>query len=331
MGGGCWAARGRATPTFGIRWTEGESSLQESFIAESNTIQMPPRLGHGFRKMMTAEATTTVLPPEFRDVHALLFDVFGTVVDWRSTVVAELIKRGREKSNSPASDSLAPALRTRLAELTDADWATFAQQWRTSYGKFTKGFVPGETAWKDIDTHHYDSLLELLGDWGLSGVFTEEEVRSLSLVWHRLQPWTDTAEGLKRLGTRFTTSTLSNGNQQLLQDLNEHGKLGFHRIISSADFKAYKPNPKTYLGAVAALGWQPGECALVAAHLGDLQAARSCGLRTVYVERPREEDWATQPELIEDARTWVDVWVSSDQDGFVEVARRLGIPGGGER
>ncbi|KAK7992489.1 hypothetical protein PG996_012477 [Apiospora saccharicola] len=271
-----------------------------------------------------AVPTTTALLP---GVQALLFDVFGTVVDWRSTVVTELIRRGRDKRNSPAFDSLAPSLQSRLAELTDADWATFAQQWRTSYGKFTRGFVPGETAWKDIDTHHYDSLLELLGHWGLAGVFSDEEARSLSLIWHYLRPWDDTVQGLSMLGTRYTTSTLSNGNQQLLRDLNEHGKLGFHRLISSADFKAYKPNPKTYLGAVDALGRQPGECAMVAAHLGDLKAARSCGLKTVYVERPREEDWASQPDLIEEARSWVDVWVAADQAGFVEVARRLGISG----
>ncbi|KAK7943428.1 haloacid dehalogenase [Apiospora aurea] len=264
-------------------------------------------------------------------VQALLFDVFGTVVDWRSTVVAELIKRDREKRDAPASSSNSspPSLQARLAELTDQDWATFAQQWRTSYGTFTKGFVPGETAWKDIDTHHYDSLLELLERWGLAGLFRDdEETRPLSLVWHRLQPWADTAKGLALLGTRYTTSTLSNGNQELLRDLNEHGQgLGFRRLISAADFGAYKPNPKTYLGAVEALGRQPGECAMVAAHLNDLKAARSCGLRTVYVERPREEDWASQPDLIEEARSWVNVWVSADQDGFVEVARQLGISG----
>lgn len=273
--------------------------------------------------------TEAAVPPPslLPGIHALLFDVFGTVVDWRSTVVAELIRRGRDKRNSPAFATLAPSVQSRLAELTDADWATFAQQWRASYGKFTRGFVPGETAWKDIDTHHYDSLLELLEHWGLAGAFGDEEARSLSLVWHCLRPWDDTAQGLEMLGTRYTTSTLSNGNQQLLRDLNEHGKLGFHRLISSADFKAYKPNPKTYLGAVDALGRQPGECAMVAAHLGDLKAARSCGLKTVYVERPREEDWASQPDLIEDARTWVDVWVAADQDGFVEVARWLGISG----
>ncbi|KAK8070108.1 haloacid dehalogenase [Apiospora phragmitis] len=275
--------------------------------------------------MMTEAATVPL--PALQGVQALLFDVFGTVVDWRSTVVAELTRRGREKADSPAFDSLAPSLQSRLAELIDADWATFAQQWRASYGKFTKGFVPGEMAWKDIDTHHYDSLIELLGDWGLAGAFNDDDVRSLSRIWHYLQPWEDSAQGLKMLGTRYTTSTLSNGNQQLLQDLNEHGQLGFHRLISSADFKAYKPDPKTYLGAVDALGRQPGECAMVAAHLGDLKAARSCGLRTVYIERPREEDWASRPDLIEDARAWVDVWVASDQDGFVEVARRLGIPG----
>ncbi|KAI0134622.1 haloacid dehalogenase [Xylariales sp. AK1849] len=261
--------------------------------------------------------TKSDVSSQFSDVKALLFDVFGTVVDWRSTVTGELVKRAREQTNSPDEWS-----RRRLQELTDDDWAEFAQEWRISYMKFTRAFEPGITEWKDIDTHHRDSLIELLRAWGIAGAYTDAEVKDLSLVWHHLEPWADSSKGLNVLGTRFVTSTLSNGNQSLLKDLDEHGKLGFQNLISSADFKAYKPHPKTYRGAAEKLAFTPGECAMVAAHLGDLKAARTQGLKTIYIERPGEEG---QPELIKEARTWVDLWITEDEEGFVEVARRLGI------
>lgn len=264
------------------------------------------------------------IPDALQGVRALLFDVFGTVVDWRSSVVAALAEHARAKTDSPAFAGLPAALQRRLRELTDRDWASFAQEWRDSYGRFTRSFVPGETEWKDIDTHHYDSLVLLLDRWGLAGAYSDAEVRSLSLAWHSLTPWEDSAPGLGALGRRYVTSTLSNGNQSLLQDLNEHGSLGFQKLVSSADFKAYKPNPKTYLGAAASLDCRPEECAMVAAHLSDLKAARSCGLRTIYVERPLEEAWAPNPELVQDARGWVDLWIDAGGDGFIELARRLG-------
>jgi 2-haloacid dehalogenase len=270
-------------------------------------------------------AAADVVPVPLRNVKALVFDVFGTVVDWRSSVHAELIKRAAGKTSGPEFPKFPEALQSRLKGLTDDDWATFAQEWRNSYGKFTQTFVPGVTEWKDIDTHHHDSLVALLEQWDVAAAFTKEEIKDLSLVWHYLTPWADSSRGLGLLGTRFVTSTLSNGNQSLLKDLNEFGKLGFQRLISSGDFKAYKPNPRTYLGAASTLGFEPEQCAMVAAHLGDLKAARSCGLKTIYVERPREEGWATQQELIREARDWVDLWVTEDQDGFVEVARQLGI------
>ncbi|TVY35704.1 (S)-2-haloacid dehalogenase [Lachnellula subtilissima] len=231
---------------------------------------------------------------------ALTFDVFGTVAN------------------------LSPEVRARLSTLTDTDWAQFAQEWRNSYKKFTKGFVPGETEWLDIDTHHHLALIDLLKSWQLEGMYTENEVEELSLIWHYLDPWTDSSAGLHKLGTKFITSTLSNGNQSLLKDLNKHGNLGFKMLQSSGDFKAYKPHPSVYLGAAKAMGEQPVDVAMVAAHLEDLKAARRLGFKTIYVEREQEEDWTSDQEY-KDAKTWVDMWVTEEEDGFLEVARRFGI------
>ncbi|KAI2605968.1 haloacid dehalogenase [Hypoxylon fragiforme] len=282
--------------------------------------------------------TDPVVPPALRNIKALTFDVFGTVVDWRSTVEDALAEVAQAKVASPTYASLPAASRARLEALTADDWARFAQEWRASYHVFTSTFVPGETAWKDIDAHHLDSLRVLLRAWGLADIFLPssadddddeggEEVRSLSLVWHRLRPWADSAAGIRRLGTRLQTATLSNGNQSLLRDLDAHGGLGFRRIISTADFGAYKPHPSTYLGAAAALGARPDEVAMVAAHLGDLAAARELGFRTIYVERPGEEQWGPREGRYREAREeWVDLWVAEGEGGFEEVARRLGIP-----
>ncbi|KAK5629063.1 hypothetical protein RRF57_004778 [Xylaria bambusicola] len=259
-----------------------------------------------------------------KNVKALTFDVFGTVVDWRSTVHGELIKKAREKITSSAFNELSQPLQSRLKGISDEDWGTFAQEWRDTYVEFTHSFVPGQTEWKDIDAHHYDSLGALLHKWGVAGVYTEEEIRSLSRTWHYLRPWDDSAVGIQKLGTRYVTATLSNGNRSLLEDLNEHGALGFKQIISTADFGAYKPHPSTYRGAVDALDCAPNEAAMVAAHLGDLDAARANGLRTIYVERAGEE--SHNDSRWQDARDWVDLWISREEEGFVELARRLGIP-----
>lgn len=265
-------------------------------------------------------------------IKALTFDVFGTVVDWRTTVQDALSSALTTKLTSPNLATLPPGLQTRARALaaesdtgSPAPWApTFAQQWRDAYSKFTQGFRAGDTAWKDIDAHHHSSLVELLDQWELSGLFTAAEVTELSCVWHRLAPWEDSAPGLARLGELgLVTATLSNGNTALLEDLDESGGLGFARIISAEDFKAYKPDPKVYLGAVEKLGVKPGEVAMVAAHLGDLDAARHSGLRTIYVERKGEEAWGKEEERYVAAKEWVDMWVGLDEGGFGEVARRL--------
>lgn len=270
--------------------------------------------------------SATTGPPALKGIKALTFDVFGTVVNWRISVEDALSSALATKLASSDFQSLPPGLQQRAQALADtADWAPdFAQQWRNAYSKFTQGFRAGETTWKDIDAHHHDSLIELLDKWELSGLYTPAEISELSLVWHRLQPWPDSSEGLGALNALgLVTSTLSNGNTSLLTDLNEYGGLGFQRIISAEDFKAYKPDPKTYLGAAAKIGVQPGEVAMVAAHLGDLEQARKNGLRTIYVEREKEEAWGVEEDRYAAAKEWVDLWIGVDEGGFVEVAKRL--------
>lgn len=121
---------------------------------------------------------------------ALTFDVFGTVVDWRSTVVATLIRSAAAKtSSSSRSASLTLETRQRLSKLKDSDWAQFAQEWRNSYKKYVSSFDPQKDEWKDIDTHHHLSLIDLLKKWKLEDLYTPDEIHELSLVWHFLDPW----------------------------------------------------------------------------------------------------------------------------------------------
>lgn len=259
--------------------------------------------------------------PPLTEVRALTFDVFGTVVDWRSSVTEELYLRAFRK----LSTDIPADLKARLEPLTEDDWGCFAQAWRGTYGEFTRNFNPDRDPWKTVDEHHLDSLVQLLDDWGLAGLYNDTELKSLSLVWHRLKPWDDSSAGLAALARRgLTLSTLSNGNTSLLSDLNDFGSLGFHRLLSAETFRAYKPNPATYLGAARELVLEPGQVAMVAAHLGDLEAARECGLRTIYVERPREEALEKDGEGYKEAKKWVDLWVGEDEDGFETAARRLG-------
>jgi 2-haloacid dehalogenase len=257
---------------------------------------------------------------------ALLFDVFGTVVNWRKTVTETLISSAQAKvASSSRSADLSPEIRRRLQEITEEAWGDFAQQWRNSYKKFVQGYKPDTDPWVDIDTHHYRSLVVLLKEWGLEGLYSNDEIEDLSKVWHFLEPWPEASAGLQKLGTKMITSTLSNGDQSLLKDLNEHGNLGFQLLQSSGDFKAYKPHPSTYLGGAKRVALNTGDVAMVAAHLGDLKAARDCGLKTIYVDRPLEEDWKPDSDEYREAQKWVDMFVTVDQDGFVEVARRFGI------
>ena len=264
------------------------------------------------------------------DARALLFDVFGTCVDWRTTVTNALIQASRsalmKRSAIVASD-----VRAKAEAMSDEDWGTFAQEWRISYYTFTRSVAADASLrWKTVDDHHLESLQDLLVKHGLrreggelGGLWNENEVKDMSLIWHKLDPWPDTVAGLKALNTKYETCTLSNGNISLLKDMQQHGGMPFKHTYSSELFNSYKPNPAIYLGAAERLGLEPGQCIMVAAHLGDLEAAKGCGYHTIYVERSQEE----KSEVEDQARVkgFVDVWVRIGEQGFITAAQKLGI------
>jgi 2-haloacid dehalogenase len=202
------------------------------------------------------------------DLRALVFDVFGTVVDWRGSIIAE-----GERLNA----------KKRLA----VDWAQFADEWRGRYGPSMARVASGELPWTNLDQLHRMSLDELLPAFGLTSL-TEAEIDDLNRVWHRLKPWPDSVEGLTRLRERFTIGTLSNGNVALLVDMAKGAGLPWDVIFSAELVRAYKPAPAVYRSAPELLGLEPRQVMLVAAHPLDLRAAETQGLRTAYVPRPLE-------------------------------------------
>ena len=264
---------------------------------------------------------STTNPPK-----ALLTDVFGTVVDWRTTVTDYLTLRASDSLNSPTS-SIPSAVRTAAADIS---WPTIAQLWRTSYYNFTRDYDISEaqrdpSKFKTVDQHHVEALHKIMVEHSLEGLWTDTEIEKIALIWHFLDPWPDSSEGLDKLNTKFETATLSNGNTALLRDLASHGKLPYKHILSGEDFGAYKPSPLVYNGAAKKLGLRTEECALVAAHLGDLKAARGCGYQTIYIERKQEEGWSEEEIKKAKEDGWVDMWLGLDEGGFLEVATRFGV------
>ena len=145
----------------------------------------------------------------------------------------------------------------------------------------------GELPWTKIDDLHRMILEDLLDRFGIGGL-GETGVDQLNRAWHRLKPWPDAVEGLTRLKSRYTVATLSNGNVSLLTNMAKHSGLPWDVILSADLAGHYKPDPEVYLTAVDLLGLRPGELMMVAAHEGDLNAARSVGYRTAFVHRPLE-------------------------------------------
>ncbi|KAF7719463.1 Uncharacterized protein PECH_005253 [Penicillium ucsense] len=255
--------------------------------------------------------------------QALFFDVFGTVVGWRISVTKSLQDAG-QKALEDTHRELSADLRSRISSFTEADWLGIAEEWRKSYGKFTRSFDASKP-FVSVDQHHRTALQEILENHTLQGLFNDDELKELTLAWHRLTPWPDSSRGLELLNNQFITSTLSNGNVSLLEDLQEYGNLPFAHLISSENFGAYKPSPQVYLGAAKLLQLEPAQCALVAAHLEDLKAARKCGFQTIYVERDQEEAWTAEKAAQAKEDGLVDMWVNIDEEGLIEVARRFGI------
>ncbi|KAL8688794.1 MAG: hypothetical protein Q9218_005384, partial [Villophora microphyllina] len=187
---------------------------------------------------------------------ALLFDVFGTLVDWRTTVAETLSKQAALALNS--SSSIPTSVRLFASTIS---WPDFAQEWRDTYKNFTlaqnspsKTKASGKSAFKTVDQHHHDSLIHLLADHKLTGLWTSDQIQAIAQIWHFLDPWSDTSPALHDLSKSFLTCTLSNGNVSLLRDLAAHADLPFSRILSSEHFGAYKPSPLVYNGAAEHLG-----------------------------------------------------------------------------
>jgi 2-haloacid dehalogenase len=232
-------------------------------------------------------------------VEALIFDVFGTCVDWRAGIIHAVGAVARRK---------------RIA----VDGAAFADAWRAKYQPSMEKVRSGERPWTILDVLHRESLDSLLPQFGLEGL-DEAERDDLNRAWHRLDPWPDTVEGLVRLKTRYIISPLSNGNVALLADMAKRAGMPWDLILSAETSRAYKPLPAAYLNAVQMLGRKPEQVMMVAAHNNDLAAAQAQGLRTAFVPRPIEHGPKQKTDLAATGR-WDVV-----ADDFVALARQMEV------
>jgi 2-haloacid dehalogenase len=209
-------------------------------------------------------------------VKALTFDVFGTVVDWRGSIIREGQQWGRSKN-------------------LQIDWGRFADAWRAGYGPSMDRVRKDQMPWTNIDALHRMILNRLLDEFKITGL-TEDEKDNWNRVWHRLQPWPDAVPGLTALKKRFIIATLSNGNVALLTNMAKHAGLPWDCILSAELARRYKPDKEVYQTAAELLGLRPEEVMMVAAHTGDLKAAASVGFRTAFVSRPLERGPSAKAE-----------------------------------
>ena len=200
--------------------------------------------------------------------RALVFDTFGTVVDYRSSVIAEGEALGRAKK-------------------LHVDWAKFADAWRSGYAPAMNRVRSGELPWTKLDDLHRQVLDRLLVEYGITGL-TEAEIDHFNKAWHRLKPWPDAVAGLTRLKKKFIIAPLSNGNVSLMTDLAKFAGLPWDVILGAELARHYKPDKEVYLNAAALLDLQPAQVMMVAAHRGDLRAASALGFKTAFVPRPKE-------------------------------------------
>jgi len=199
---------------------------------------------------------------------AIVFDTFGTVVDWRGSLIAELTAFGQARG-------------------LHADWAGLVDAWRAAYHPSMQLVRSLELPWTRLDDLHRASLDRLVTEFAVTGL-TEADLRHINLGWHRLTPWPDSVPGLTRLKRRFIIGPLSNGNVALLTNMAKHAGLPWDMVFGADLFGHYKPDPETYLGVARLLDLEPGQVMMAAAHNGDLAAARACGLMTAFFPRPGE-------------------------------------------
>ena len=231
-------------------------------------------------------------------VKALCFDVFGTVVDWRSSII-------REGEAFGASIGIT------------VDWPAFADRWRAMYQPAMEEVRAGKRGWVKLDDLHRESLGKVAVEFGLKGVLAGD-LDELNRAWHRLDPWPDTVQGLTRLKRKFVLATLSNGNVALLVNMAKRAGLPWDAILGAETAGDYKPKPRVYLSACQAFDLPPGDCMMVAAHTNDLLAAAKCGLRTAHIARPNERGPGTGEAA---PKAPVDIAASSLED----LAAKLGV------
>jgi len=205
---------------------------------------------------------------EFVDVKALIFDTFGTVADWRGSIIEEGNAWGRAKGIS-------------------VDWGHFADRWRAGYLPSMDRVRNGEVPWTKLDDLHRQLLGELLKEFRLH-CLSEEEQDHWNRVWHRLKPWPDSVPGLRRLKNKYTIAPCSNGNVSLVNDMAKHSGFPWDLILGAELARHYKPDREVYLTAVSLLGLEPGQVMMCACHVGDLRAAEELGLVTAFISRPDE-------------------------------------------
>lgn len=218
-----------------------------------------------------------------KQIEALFFDVFGTVVDWRSSVAREL-----EAALAPRG--------------VKADWAAMADAWRARYQPAMEEVRAGRRPFVVLDVLHRENLEAVLARFGVQGL-RGAELDALTRAWHRLDPWPDSAAGLAALRRRRIVAAMSNGNIALMVNLSRHGGLVWDAILGAEFAQAYKPDPRCYLRGVEALGLEPAQCMMVAAHNDDLRAARALGLATAFIRRPTEHGPGQTTDL-EPAEAW---------------------------
>jgi len=231
-------------------------------------------------------------------VQALLFDVFGTVVDWRGSITREAEAFGKRHG-------------------LERDWEAFAQDWRALYQPAMEEVRSAQRGFVKLDILHRENLDKLLIKYEIDGI-SEADTDHLNRAWHRLVPWADTVPGMNRLRRRHILASMSNGNIALMVNMARYAALPWDAILGAEVARAYKPMPESYLRSCEALSLAPEACMLVAAHNSDLEAARACGLRTAYVNRPTEYG----------ALQTVDFQATSDWDyvaaSMIELADQMG-------
>ncbi|HLL28885.1 MAG TPA: haloacid dehalogenase type II [Xanthobacteraceae bacterium] len=199
---------------------------------------------------------------------ALLFDVFGTLVDWRAGIAREA-----EKYLAPLGHAV--------------DWSAFADAWRAEYQPAMEEVRAGRIPFSKLDVLHRYNLERILPHFGVKSA-PEKTLAALNLGWHRLDAWPDVSKGLNRLRKNFLIAPVSNGNISLMVDLARHNGFPWDAILGAEVAGDYKPKPRVYLAACEAFDLPPQQCVMVASHSSDLAAAAACGLGTAHIARPDE-------------------------------------------